>query len=192
MKHIGTQNIETNRLLLRPFRIDDAQSMYENWANDPEVTKFLMWPVHESIEVSKAILVDWTSHYCERDYYQWAIVLKENGDIPIGSISMVHKDDDIKMVHIGYCIGRKWWHKGITSEALQAIIKFFIIDVGMNRVESRHDHNNPNSGKVMLKCGMKYEGTKREGDWNNQGICDSSEYAIIASEYYNIRIAKKE
>lgn len=192
MKHIGTQNIETDRLLLRPFRIDDAQSMYENWANDPEVTKFLMWPVHESVDVSKVVLVDWTSNYYEKDYYQWAIVLKENGDGPIGSISVVHKDDDIKMVHIGYCIGHKWWHKGITSESLQAIIKFFIVDVGMNRVESRHDPNNPNSGKVMLKCGMKYEGTKRQGDWNNQGICDSSEYAILANEYYNIRINKKE
>ena len=160
--------------------------MYENWASDPEVTKFLTWPVHESIKVSKDILIDWTSHYCEEDYYQWAIVPKENGDSPIGSISVVHKDDDIKMVHIGYCIGHKWWHKGITSESLQAIIKFFIVDVGMNRVESRHDPNNPNSGKVMLKCGMKYEGTKREGDWNNQGICDSSEYAILASEYDSI------
>lgn len=183
MEHIGTKNIETDRLLLRPFRIDDAQSMYENWASDSEVTKFLTWPVHESVEVSKDILLDWISHYSEKDYYQWAIVPKENEDKPIGSISMVHKDDDIKMVHIGYCIGHKWWHKEITSEALQAIIKFFIIDVGMNRLECRHDTNNPNSGKVMLKCGMKYEGTKRQGDWNNQGICDSSEYSILANEY---------
>ena len=70
------------------------------------------------------------------------------------------------MVHIGYCISKKWWNKGITSEALKALIKYFFEEVGVNRVESRHDPSNPNSGKVMMKCGMKYEGTIREADIN--------------------------
>lgn len=70
------------------------------------------------------------------------------------------------------------------SEALKALIQFFIQDVGVNRIESRHDSNNPNSGKVMMKCGMKYEGTKRQGDINNQGICDCVEYAILAEEFF--------
>lgn len=56
------------------------------------------------------------------------------------------------------------------------------MEVGVNRLESRYD---PNSGYVMKKCGMKYEGTMREADWNNQGICDFSEYAILAKEYKN-------
>lgn len=51
----------------------------------------------------------------------------------------------------------------------------------MKHIESRHDPNNPNSGKVMLKFGMKYEGTKKQGDWNDQWICDSSKYAIISN-----------
>jgi ribosomal-protein-alanine N-acetyltransferase len=89
------------------------------------------------------------------------------------------------MVHIGYCIGKKYWNQGITSEALNRIIKFFFEEVGVNRIESRHDPNNPNSGKVMKKCGMKYEGTIRQADINNQGICDYSEYGILAEEYYN-------
>ena len=57
---------------------------------------------------------------------------------------------------------------------------FDVVDV--NRIESRHDPNNPNSGKVMQKCGMKYEGTLRSSDWNNQGICDASYYALLKSE----------
>jgi ribosomal-protein-alanine N-acetyltransferase len=88
------------------------------------------------------------------------------------------------MVHIGYCIGKKWWHKGITSEALLALIKYFFEKVGVNRVESRHDSNNQNSGKVMSKCGMKHEGTMRQADKNNQGICDYCEYGILAEEYF--------
>lgn len=164
----------------------DAQAMYSNWASDSEVTKFLTWPTHQSVKVSETVLKDWIEGYNNGDFYQWAIVLKENSDEPMGCIGVVQSDDKIKMVHIGYCIGRKWWHQGITSEALAAIIHFFISEVGINRVESRHDPHNPHSGNVMKKCGMKYEGTMREADWNNQGICDFSEYAILAKEYKKI------
>lgn len=124
MNHKGTVTLETNRLILRRFRLDDAQAMYDNWASDPEVTKFLTWPIHGSVEISRFILQSWVDAYSEKDAYQWAIVLKENGDFPIGSISVVHQQEDINMVHIGYCIGRSWWHQGITSEAMAEIIRF--------------------------------------------------------------------
>jgi ribosomal-protein-alanine N-acetyltransferase len=88
------------------------------------------------------------------------------------------------MVHIGYCIGKRWWHRGITSEALEILIKYFFENIGVNRVEARHDPNNPNSGKVMEKCGMKYEGTMKQADKNNQGICDYCEYGVIAEDYF--------
>jgi ribosomal-protein-alanine N-acetyltransferase len=185
MEHLGTKQIETNRIILRKFAIDDAYAMYNNWANDPEVTRYLLWPHHESIEVSQNILKDWTSQYINKDFYHWAITMKNNRDEPIGSISVVNKNDKIKMVHIGYSIGRKWWNKGITSEALAALIAFFFNEVGLNRIEARHDTRNPNSGKVMMKCGLKLEGTFRESEWNNQGISDASYYAILAKDFYN-------
>lgn len=78
---------------------------------------------------------------------------------------------------------RKWWNQGVTSEALSALIKFFINEVKANRIESRHDPLNPNSGKVMIKCKMKYEGTMRQADINNQGICDYSMYALLSKDY---------
>ena len=65
------------------------------------------------------------------------------------------------------------------SEALKAVMDFLFDEVGFNRLESRHDPNNPNSGKVMVKCGMKYECTMQRSDWNNQGICDASWYALL-------------
>lgn len=183
MKNLGTKTIETERLILRKFKIEDAEAMYKNWASDEEVTKFLTWPPHSNVEVTKTILKDWVDNYKEDDFYQWAIILKENGDEPIGSISVVDKNEKANMVHIGYCIGRKWWNTGVTSEALKALINYLIKEVGVNRVEARHDPNNPNSGKVMMKCGMKYEGTMRQADINNQGICDYSMYGILAKEY---------
>ena len=91
-------------------------------------------------------------------------------------------DDEIGKLQIGYCIGRTWWHKGIMTEALNAVIDFFFDTVGANRVEARHDINNPNSGAVMRKCGMQYEGTLRQADRNNQGICDTAYYSILSTE----------
>ena len=182
MKHCGTQRLETNRLILRRFVIGDAAAMYKNWASDKEVTKYLTWPTHSSQEISQYVIEDWVKSYTDESYYSWAIVLKDNGDEPIGSISVVHMKEDISMAHIGYCIGRTWWHKGITSEALKAVMDFLFDEVDVNRIEARHDPRNPNSGNVMKKCGMKYEGTLRSSGRNNQGICDACYYALLKSE----------
>ena len=182
MEHRGTQRLETERLILRRFVSEDADAMYKNWAADKEVTKYLTWPSHSSPDVSRFVVEEWVKSYSDDKYYQWAIVFKENGEEPIGSISAVHMDEDIAMVHIGYCIGRTWWHKGLMSEAMKAVMDFFFEEVEVNRIEARHDPRNTNSGKVMKKCGMKYEGTMRSADRNNQGICDACYYALLKSE----------
>ncbi len=178
MKHLGTKQLETSRLILRKFTTEDAHAMYKNWASDPEVTRFLTWPTHSSVEVSRAVLADWESRYAKDDYYSWAIVLKGLEE-PIGSISVGSKDERVRKAEIGYCIGRAWWHQGITSEALQAVMNFLFDEVGMLRLEARHDTRNPHSGAVMRKCGMEYEGTMVQSDWNNQGICDVCWYACV-------------
>jgi len=183
MKNLGTRELETNRLKLRRFELSDAEAVFMNWANDSEVTKYLMWPSHKDVGVSESVLKEWVTQYKDDAFYQWAIVLKSNGNEPIGSISIVRMDENIKMVHVGYCIGKKWWHLRITSEALTALIRFFFKEVKVNRFESRHDPRNPNSGKVMKKCGLIYEGTIKQGDWNNQGICDYSMYGLVAEDY---------
>ena len=182
MVHCGTKTIETERLILRRFREDDAEAMFRNWASDPEVTKFLTWPTHESVDISGVIISDWIKSYEKDDSYNWAIELKEIGEV-IGSIGSVNNSEEINRVHIGYCIGRKWWNKGIMSEALSAVIRFFFEEVQVNKVESRHDVNNIGSGRVMQKCGMTYEGTLRQSDKNNLGISDVAYYGILRSEY---------
>ena len=182
MKHLGTKTIHTPRLKLRKFVADDARAMFDNWASDPEVTKYLTWPPHDNLQISQDILGSWINEYARPDYYQWAIEFE--GQV-IGSISVVSGNDRTELVHIGYCIGRKWWHRGIMTETLSAVIRFFFEEVGVNRIETRHDPNNPNSGAVMQKCGMKYEGTLRQSDWNNQGVCDASWYSILRGEYFD-------
>ena len=180
--HKGTQRIETPRLILRRAVREDAKAMFNNWASDPQVTKYLTWPPHCSVAESDMVIGSWIQRYEKDSYYQWMIELKQLGQ-PIGSISVVRQNDLVEEAEIGYCIGRNWWHKGIVSEALSAVIDFLFAEVGINRVAARHDPNNPHSGGVMRKCGMKYEGTNRACDCNNRGVCDAAQYSILRREW---------
>lgn len=87
MNHIGTREIATERLTLRRFEIEDAENMFYNWANDPEVTKYLTWPAHESVDTTETILKNGYLSMTKR-FYQWAIELNDL-EQPIGTISVI-------------------------------------------------------------------------------------------------------
>ncbi len=180
MNHLGTKTIETERLILRKFTIEDAPAMYQNWASDPEVTKYLTWQPHESLTDTRAILSEWVKEYDKADYYQWAIELKGAG--PIGSIAVVGIRDNTLEAELGYCIGRAYWGKGLMPEAVKAVLGFLFEEVGFRRVMAKHDAMNPNSGRVMEKAGMKYEGTLRKAGYNNRGIVDIVVHAILRED----------
>ena len=181
MNKTGTQSIETHRLLLRPFRAEDAEDMFTNWASDPEVTRFLTWPPHSSADVTRMLLDAWTSHYSDGGFFQWAIEWKENGAV-IGSIAVVKLEEAIESAEIGYCLGRAFWGRGIMPEALRAVMDYLFDTVGLNRVWAGHDVNNPNSGRVMEKAGMKKEGVLRASGVNNQGIRDVAVWAALRED----------
>lgn len=183
MNHQGTKRIETARLVLRPMTLEDSPAMYRNWASQEEVTRYLRWPTHESEEVTRRVLQSWVKSYGEKNFYQWGIAWRENPGEVLGTISVVEQDDRVGVLHIGYCIGKAFWGQGITSEAFQGILPFLFEEVGTLRIEAQHDPRNPRSGHVMKSCGLTYEGTFRQRDWNNQGICDASMYALLASDY---------
>ncbi|MBQ8577115.1 MAG: GNAT family N-acetyltransferase [Clostridia bacterium] len=196
--HTGTIVLHTERLVLRPFVLADSEAMYKNWASDEDVTRYLRWPPHGDVSVSEAVLSDWCARYEDPAYYQWAIVPTEiigdaeNVGEPIGSIGVISLDPVIGCAHIGYAIGRAWWHRGVTSEALAAVIDHLFDKVGMLRIESMHDPDNPHSGGVMQKCGMTYEGTRRCADFNNRGIVDACDYAILRREWETMRERKRK
>ncbi len=181
MKKVGTQRIETDRLILRQYRVEDADDMYRNWASDPEVTRFLTWPAHGSIEVTQYVVNSWVSSYEDGAVFHWAIELKASGHV-IGDIAAVKVIPEIDAAEIGYCLGRAFWGQGIMPEALKAVILYLFEQAGMNRICAGHDVNNPKSGRVMDKAGMKLEGILRQAGLNNTGICDMVMHAIIRSD----------
>ncbi len=182
MNHIGTHSLDTPRLLLRRFTPADAPAMFRNWAGDPQVTEHLIWQAYADESGAAEYLRTVAAQYENPDYYEWAIVLREI-DEPIGSIGCVRLRADIDAVEVGYCIGRRWWRRGIAPEALHAVIRFFFEDVAANRIEAKHDVRNPASGAVMKKCGMQYEGTLRQGGRYNDGLCDAALYAILRTDF---------
>ena len=181
MNRTGTKTIETPRLLLRRFTIEDTDDMYENWASDSEVTRYLTWPTHTDVDATRALLEDWVAKYADGTFFNWAIELKSTGRV-IGNISVVHLREDIDEAVIGYCLSRAYWGQGIMPEALTAVMDYLFGAAGMNRIAAYHDSNNPKSGRVMQKAGMKWEGTLRAADRNNQGICDKVLYAMLRSD----------
>lgn len=87
MRHAGTQEIETERLILRRLTPEDAGMMYTNWANDPQVTKYLRWEPHKNAEETRELLTAWALLYPNGDYYEWGIVEKTTGQV-FGSIGI--------------------------------------------------------------------------------------------------------
>ena len=183
MNRFGTVRLETKRLVLRRFREEDALPAFQNWESDEKVTEFLRWRPCKTIEETKDILDHWIDSYRRPDFYQWAILCKDVPDEPIGSISAVEICERTAAVEIGYCIGRNWWNRGIVTEAFRGVIPFFFERVGANRICAQHDPANPGSGRVMIKSGLRYEGTLRQADYSNRGIVDAAVYGILAKEY---------
>lgn len=183
MNHIGSAQLETKRLILRKISINDADEMYNNWASNPEVAKYVTWSVHKNVEETKELLAKWEKGYENKNYYKWLITLKD-GDIAIGTIDVVRQNDELEMVEIGYCISQEYWGSGITTEAFKKVIQFLFEEVGYNRIQASHAVMNPASGRVMQKCGLKFEGVIRDGNRLNSGkLCDVAMYSILKKEY---------
>lgn len=181
LSHTGTVEIRTERLLLRRFTLDDAQAMYSGWASDPAVTDYLTWDPHDSPASTRALLEMWCAEYDKPDYYNWAI---EFGGEVVGNISVARISERNEYAEIGYCLSQRCWGKGIMPEAFRAVIDHLFGRVGFHRICAEHDEHNPKSGRVMIKCGLKLEGRRREawhhrnGEWHDL-VC----YAIVRGDW---------
>ena len=183
MKHLGTVPLETQRLILRRITIEDAEEIFNNWASDENVAKYVTWYPHENIEATKKIINSWVEQYKSDDTYRWVITCKGSNE-PIGMIDVVGIDSR-ETAEIGDCLSQSYWGQGIMTEAFKRVIAFLFNEVGFHKIEARHIKENIGSGEVMKKCGLKYEGTFRDneevkGEWRDMCI-----YSLFKSEYKN-------
>ena len=121
--HKGTKTIITERLILRKFQVDDATNMFNNWASDENVTRFLTWKPHESVDATKQLLEGWVAAYNNEKTYNWVIEYKGQA---IGSISVVRLSDKCEYAELGYCLGYNFWnYKGRRHHGLAY---YYLID----------------------------------------------------------------
>lgn len=181
MNHKGTVTLETERLLLRRFTISDVQDAYKNWFSDPDVAMYMRWDAHANIKQTEEFLLRFISDYEKPDFYRWAITFQNSGEV-IEAIGFHMEDEYDRVADVSYSLGKAFWGQGIIAEALREVLKFGLLDVGANRIEAFHAINNPASGRVMEKAGMKYEGHLRQKYRSHAGFEDCDLYAIIRSD----------
>ena len=159
MKNLGTKTLHTKRLTLRAFHESDAEEMFKNWANDPEVTKYMTWTPHGDVSVTRQLLALWEEEAKKPDTYNWAMVYE--GEL-IGNVTVIFHGEFQEKGTLGYCMAKKWWGKGLMTEAVKEILRYCFEEVGLAYVGGEHAAPNIGSGRVQEKCGLLYEGTRKE------------------------------
>ena len=181
IRHTGRVEIETDRLILRRFKLSDAQNMFDNYTSRDKVTEYLTWHPHKSIKDTKEYLANLVlPEYDKTSTYRWAIVLKENNQV-IGCIDVVSNNDEKRRAELGWVLGNDFWGKGIMPEAGKKVLKH-LFSIGYERIEAIHDVENQKSGRVMAKIGMKDEGTLRKYNPNRDDILVDCEMWSIIKE----------
>jgi len=180
--------LETSRLILKKISSEDAEDMFE-YASDPEVTKYLSsWEYHKNIEDSLKFINLLLSRYEKGNPSDWGVYLKENGKL-IGTCGFSFIDEKNMVGEVGYVLGRKYWNKGIMTEAVRKVIEFGFEKLNLNRIQARCKVENIASERVMQKVGMKFEGVLREAVFAKGRFWDMKMYSILKREYEKNREA---
>lgn len=145
--------LETERLILRKLKEEDADTVFNSWTNDDDVSKYVRWSTHKNVEETKEYIRDTEKRCKEEGYYSWGIVLKEKNEL-IGAISAFPSDEG--RTEIGYNIAKKHWRNGYTTEALKKVLEYLTNKVGIHQYICSHAVLNPASGAVMRKGEFKY------------------------------------
>jgi len=170
-----TPTLETERVILRPMTIADAEAAYNNWTSDHEVAKYMCYNTHQSVSETIEWLTSVEASYSSENAYDWGFVLKETGEL-FGSGGLCYVQEH-ELFEPGYNIMKKYWGRGLTTEAAGAMIDFAARKLGADSIFARHHKENPASGKVMEKLGFVRtgEGTGKKFDGR---IYETWEYIV--------------
>jgi len=145
--------IDTERLILRVWREDDAGALFR-YASDARVSELALWPRHTSVKMSSEVI----RQFFIPNKDSFAIVWKPTGEV-IGCIGLVPSGDEHHHVldnerEVGYWIGYPHWGKGLATEALKALLTYCKINLGLHSLLLTTDVRNKASQRVAEKCGF--------------------------------------
>lgn len=177
--------LRTDRLIIRRMNMHDAEDIFE-YSSDPEVARHVLWSAFTNIAEAKAYIRYSMRKYRSGEPASWCIEIADEKKV-VGTIGYMWWQKDNSAVEVGYSLSRRYWNKGIMTEALREVIRYSFAECGIHRLEAQHETTNPASGAVMRKCGMRHEGTLR-GRLNNKGkYVDVELYSILRDEYLSAR-----
>ena len=183
------KTLETERLILRKLSINDAKDAFKNWTSHEEVSKYMTWSTHKTIEDTKEWLKQVEKTYEENTGYEWGIVLKKTNEL-IGSIGVYLKKEFDNRYEIGYVLSKKYWRQGYTTESLKCVMDYLINEEKIKKFVGRHACLNGASGSVMQKAGFRYVKDEWYEKLDKSAVFETKTYYYDV--YDNIEKPKKE
>lgn len=171
----------TPRLKIRKLTMRDANDLFE-YSRDPEVARHVLWEAHRSVQESKAYLRYTLRRYRLGEPASWGIECRADGKL-IGTIGFMWWQREHSSAEVGYSLSRAYWNQGLMTEALGAVLDYAFCSLHLNRVEAQFEVDNPASGRVMEKAGMRPEGVLRGRLYNKGRYVDVKLYAMLREDY---------
>ena len=173
--------LETKRLILRRINIHDAKDIFE-YSKDKEVARHVLWSAQKELGEAKDYCRFMMRRYRNDEPSSWGIIDKATNRL-VGTIGYMDYNEDNATVEVGYSLARWLWNGGYMTEALMRVIAYTFESMDVNRIEAQHELENPSSGRVMEKCGMRKEGELRQRLYNKGRYVDVALYAILKEDY---------
>ena len=151
------ETFQTERLLLRKPGMGDAPGIFESYAQDPEVTRYLVWKPHKHLNETEQFLYACEQLWHTGKDFAYTIILKGDGSL----IGMFGLHPMNRKIEVGYALARPYWGKGYMTETMRTVIDWALKQPDIFRVQAFCDVENIASARVMEKAGMIREGLLR-------------------------------
>lgn len=174
--------LETPRMILRKILPSDEGDMFE-YSRDPDTSQYLLWEPHSSREFTKAHIRFLQEEYRRAAFFDWALVLKENGKM-IGTCGFTEIYEREKRAEIGYVLSPRYHRLGLAPEAVRQVMQYGFETLGLLRLEARFMEDNKASEKVLIRLGFQDDTKKKEILTKRGKKQRIITYALTANEYF--------
>jgi len=162
------------RLTLRVALASDAQHIFDTWATNPNVTKYMRWRPHKDINETHDFVKMCIQNETNPKNFDWLFVLKET-NLPIGS-GGIYWNEKHNMFELGYCLAEQYWGQGFAYEASVAIMNFAKHELNATEFFACHAKDNINSGKILEKLGFIYHSDGEYSTFDGETTFKSRRY----------------
>ncbi len=183
IQYVNYHELETKRLLLRKQTWDDTEDMHNKLLSDPDVGRYMLWHPTSDLNVTRGNMERFMHMYENPYFYRWILEKKDTHEL-IGLIQMVRLDDETNTSEFAYMLAKEYWNHGYMTEALKRLFTFGFEELKLEVIKGDHFIENPASGHVMQKAGMRYTGDIEDTTGNDKGYKMLSHYEITRDEFY--------